>query len=442
MAEENYDEDGFEVDESTKCGVTDAEKDHYGDMDKGPHQVDGTGDRRWGLDEREDVTPPGIEDVEMTHIPSMNMKGVNNNKKTLKKSKTTTPIHPEISNSNNTANNTANSREKLVRSQSIPGVKKNRDKEDSTEEEFHQVIMDIRQKLYKVKEKKKEISGNKRIVLKGTKDFKSGVRDELYHPNMDYALAEVSFSPYLLAHLPKYKPNTKACTLMNQMRFLGKKKCDELVMNKKVELPCDLEEAKKIVTTDVMWYNPDFGPRTKIKGARKSDSASRPSTSIETCNKRGREDSLSTLGFNSSLNGFEADGEGGVGSITFDYSHLKGSLGSISIPRDLLTAKGRKGKGSKGYMRAISPEYQAANNRGGPDRYHKNVADKEKERRQREFGEFAQLIASSDSFGGLTSPINGCMFPPIEEKKSLLRTHSYNSAGWSRDSLNNSMHSK
>lgn len=108
---------------------------------------------------------------------------------------------------------------------------------------------------------------------------------ELYHPNLDYAMAEVAYSPYLLAHLPKYAPDSKTAMLMNKMRFMGPKKCKEAVTKNQVKLPCDVAVARDFVVGQVMTYNPDFGPGEKEgkKGTKSSSSQSlRPQSSMAT----------------------------------------------------------------------------------------------------------------------------------------------------------------
>ena len=131
----------------------------------------------------------------------------------------------------------------------------------------------------------KEIKGGGPLKNSKSKRFKSGEKAELYHPNLDYALAEVAYSPYLLGHLPKYAPDSKTAMLMNKMRFMGPKKCEEAVTKNQVTLPCDVAAARDFVVDQVMTYNPDFGPGENEgkKGAKSSSSRSlRPQSSMAT----------------------------------------------------------------------------------------------------------------------------------------------------------------
>ena len=175
----------------------------------------------------------------------------------------------------------------------------------------------VRRQKKAMAEEDKERNQVKITTKSKTEPFKSGRKAEMFHPNLDYAMAEVSFSPYLLAHLPKYEPDTKSATLMNQMRFMGPTKCEKLVSSGKVTLPLDLEKAKSFVIDEVMTYNPDFGPGVKKPGAQSRQGSSRPQT---------------------------ADGS----------SMVKG--GSTFLTADSLE-------------RPRSPQYEAAIARGGPETY-------------------------------------------------------------------------
>ena len=152
--------------------------------------------------------------------------------------------------------------------------------------EFQAKMAQITADLRRVRAEKKALEEEGKVKVKvtttlKTEPFKSGRKEELYHPNLDYALAEVAYSPYLLAHLPKYEPDSKTASMLNKMRFMGPKKCESLVANKEVELPCDLNKTKEYVIDEVMTYNPDFGPGVKKPGAKpRTTSSTRPDSSM------------------------------------------------------------------------------------------------------------------------------------------------------------------
>jgi hypothetical protein len=119
-------------------------------------------------------------------------------------------------------------------------------------------------------------------LMKNAKKFVSGVKAPLFHPNLDYALAEVAYSP-LNQSLSSYRPNSAAAGILNKLRFMGPRHAQEyLKKNPKEKLPCDLERAKNYVIKKVMTYHPPSGhPAVKRKPPRTgtAKTGERPETS-------------------------------------------------------------------------------------------------------------------------------------------------------------------
>lgn len=219
-----------------------------------------------------------------------------------------------------------------------------------------------RKKLEESSEIKVSQPNNKKNKKKVYK-FVSGVKPDLYHPNLEYALAEVSYSPYLTGHTPKL-PNMSAGVLMNKMRFMGAKECKKQVEAGLIKLPCNPSANVKFVKKHVMTYNPAFGPEDNNDRSSTAASKRRPGTS----SGFGGDSRVPTRGNTTELNG-------GSTLLTAD---------STSRPR--------------------SPTYMAAVARGGPVIYKKKLAqDRVNERKDFEsefYGLFDSCSLSSNELAG------------------------------------------
>ena len=246
-------------------------------------------------------------------------------------------------------------------------------------------IRQVRLQRKKLEEEEKEATKTSSNGVK-KKKFVSGVKPDLYHPNLDYAMAELSYSPYLNGHMPHNIPDMKSLELMNKMRFMGPKKCEKEI-EKGLILPCNIQKKKTFVEKVVMTYNPDFAPAEAKRDDRSStaNSSKRPNTSLSTDKKPS-------------------------------------TSGSRLLEPGSTT-------------RARSPIYRAANARGGPEVYMKKLKEKRMEKHAEFESEFLGLFASDSSMeSGFDMPPD----PNNKKKKGkelAVRKIKYDCNGWKKNPI-------
>ena len=241
--------------------------------------------------------------------------------------------------------------------------------------EISQQIRELRLQRKKLEENSEvKISQPKKKKKKAYK-FVSGVKPDLYHPNLEYALAEVSYSPYLTGHTPKL-PNMSAGVLMNKMRFLGAKECKKKVESGLIKLPCNPSANVKFVKKYIMTYNPAFGPEDN-----KNNDKDRASTAAS----RKRPGTSLSSGFGGDLN-----------TNNSSRAPTRGNTAEVNGGSTLLTVNSTS--------RPRSPTYMAAVARGGPVTYKKKLKqDRFNERKDFEsefYGLFDSCSLSSNELAG------------------------------------------
>ncbi len=114
----------------------------------------------------------------------------------------------------------------------------------------------------------KALNEKKKLEIKKQLALEKKMRSTLYHPNLEYILGEVVHSPYMTKPLDKYPEKT--FTLVHELREYKRQgiKYKDLPKEK---VPYNVEEIKKTFVDDIMHFKPNYSAveRTRAKSPPK-----------------------------------------------------------------------------------------------------------------------------------------------------------------------------
>lgn len=149
-------------------------------------------------------------------------------------------------------------------------------KDGKEQKKFELKLLEIDEKIKAVRAEMNSLSpeskkNSKAVKLPEIKD--KNKKKQFYHPNLDFVMAEMAYSPYLCAPDEKYTSKTFLSAKVGELRFVKKAEAEK-------KIPYDLSVAKRRFMTEIVSFNPSFTipKRVKVKpvkvGSRKHSKSS------------------------------------------------------------------------------------------------------------------------------------------------------------------------
>lgn len=273
-------------------------------------------------------------------------------------------------------------------------------------------LQGFRDSLQIIKSERKKLSPISKYSIHNTKANKkiepTKPPQRFFHPKLEYIIAEVSNSPYLVHPEHAYsKKNIKNADIIRDMKFSGQKLRDftsDLI-------PFDIKESKSVFLSEVVGFEARFDvaheAKRQLSKQMSEASANQPPRSPEHesgCGTKGRKDGLvlpnqyepfvGHTGKPFSINKFKGSNEDFVKSLLdypqdrgddpplnlrFEEMFLKSQLYSESVSK----SKRRSKSPDKNALseRSISKVLAAYNGRGGPAKF-RHISDEQKQYKQ------------------------------------------------------------
>jgi hypothetical protein len=147
-------------------------------------------------------------------------------------------------------------------------------KDAKEQKKFELKLLEIDEKIKAVRAEMNSLSPeSKKKAVKLPEIKEKNKKKQFYHPNLDFVMAEMAYSPYLCAPDEKYTSKTFLSAKVGELRFEKKTEAEK-------KIPYDLSVAKRRFMTEIVSFNPSFTipKRVKVKpvkiGSRKHSKSS------------------------------------------------------------------------------------------------------------------------------------------------------------------------